>query len=150
MTPQTRAAVAAVVSSRILAESPSDFEQSEASQIARLTKPSNAQTALSFSKGANIAATATYMQELMLSDLRPRLSKVSVPLLEIGPFDSTVDPKSRFTPMATLQQKQTYYASLLADDPTAKVVMIDDSRHFIMLDQPEKLFAAIDAFLESL
>jgi pimeloyl-ACP methyl ester carboxylesterase len=26
-------------------------------------------------------------------------------------------------------------------------LMIDDSRHFIMLDQPEKLFAAIDSFL---
>ena len=28
--------------------------------------------------------------------------------------------------------------------------MIDDSRHFIMLDQPAKLFAVIDAFLATL
>jgi hypothetical protein len=28
--------------------------------------------------------------------------------------------------------------------------MIDDSRHFIMLDQPAKLFAVIDAFLTAL
>ncbi len=90
------------------------------------------------------------MQEMMSSDIRPGLSKIDVPLLEIAPFDATVDPNNPYTPWPTLQQKQTYYQSLLAGDPTAKVVMIDDSRHFIMLDQPAKLFAAIDAFLATL
>jgi pimeloyl-ACP methyl ester carboxylesterase len=150
LTAAERAAIAAKMGSTIANQSPAEFEKAEATQIAFMTNPSNVQMALSFSKGASIAATATYAQELMETDLRPELSKITVPLLEIGPFDSTVDPMSPFSPMATLQQKQTYYQSLLAGDPSAKVVMIDDSRHFIMIDQPEKLFAAIDAFLASL
>ena len=31
--------------------------------------------------------------------------------------------------------------------PNVMAVRVDGSRHFIMLDQPEKLFAAIDSFL---
>jgi pimeloyl-ACP methyl ester carboxylesterase len=150
MTPERRAGIAEQIASRIGSQTQAEFEQSEAQQISFMTKPSNVQIATSFSKGANIAATGTYMSELMAADLRPDLSKVSVPLLEIGPFDSTLDPNNPFTPMPTLQQKQAYYASLFTNDPTAKVVIIDDSRHFIMLDQPEKLFTAIDAFLAAL
>lgn len=148
--PERRAAIASQIAGRIANQTPAEFEQSEAQQISFMTKPANVQAAESYSKGANIAATGTYMSELMAADLRPDLSKVSVPLLEIGPFDATLDPNNPFTPMPTLQQKQAYYASLFTNDPTAKVVIVDDSRHFIMLDQPEKLFAAIDAFLASL
>jgi pimeloyl-ACP methyl ester carboxylesterase len=150
MTPQSRAIVAASIGSKIKQESPAEFERAETQQLGFMTKPSNLQTALGFSTGADIVATGTYMQEMMAADLRPALSKIGVPLLEIGPFDATLDPLNPYNPMKTLQQKQAYYESLFAGDPTAKVVMIDDSRHFIMLDQPEKLFAAIDAFLASL
>ncbi len=76
---------------------------------------------------------------MMSADIRPGLANVKVPLLEIGPFDATVDPNNPFTPMPTLAAKQTYYAKLLANDPTAKVEMVDNSRHFIMLDQPAQL-----------
>jgi len=147
MTPQARATAAAAVGARVANASPADFAAAQAYQISYMTKPANVQTALSFSAGANVAATGTYMQELMAADIRPSLSKITVPVLEIGPFDATIDPENPYNPMATLASKQAYYQSLLAVDPSAKVVMIDDSRHFIMLDQPEKLFAAIDSFL---
>lgn len=147
MTPQARAVAAAAVGARVANASPADFAAAQAYQIGYMTKPANVQTALSFSAGANVAATGTYMQELMAADIRPSLSKITVPLLEVGPFDATIDPENPYNPMATLASKQAYYQSLLAGDPSAKVMMIDDSRHFIMLDQPEKLFAAIDSFL---
>ena len=150
MTPESRAAVAAMIGGKLAQSTPAEFESGEKAQLGYMTKPANVATALTFSQGLNIAATGTYMQEMMSSDIRPALSKINVPLLEIAPFDATVDPNNPFTPWSTLQQKQTYYQSLLAGDPTAKVVMIDDSRHFIMLDQPAKLFAAIDTFLATL
>ncbi len=149
MAPKDRAALAAVLGSKLAQLSPSQFERGNEQQLGYMTKPSNVQTAMAFSQGASVAATATYMQEVMSADLRPDLSKIGVPLLEIAPFDASIDPGNPYKPMQTLQQKQAYYQSLLAGDPTAKVVMIDDSRHFIMLDQPAKLFAAIDAFLAS-
>jgi pimeloyl-ACP methyl ester carboxylesterase len=148
--PQQRAAIAAQVGGKVTQESPADFQTAETQQLNYMTMPANVQTALGFSAGANIAATGTYMQELMAADLRSDLSKIAVPLLEIGPFDAKLDPQNPYSPATTLEQKQAYYASLFAGDPTAKVVIIDNSRHFIMLDQPEKLFAAIDAFLASL
>jgi pimeloyl-ACP methyl ester carboxylesterase len=147
MTPQARAAAADAVGGRVAQASPADFAAAQAYQMSFMTKPANVQTALSFSAGANVAATGTYMQELMAADIRPGLSKIDVPLLEIGPFDATIDPENPYNPMLTLAGKQAYYQGLFAGDPSAKVVMIDDSRHFIMLDQPEKLFAAIDSFL---
>jgi pimeloyl-ACP methyl ester carboxylesterase len=150
MTPQARESVAAQTGDRIAALSPSQFATNQATQLSYLTKPANVQTAETFSEGADVAATGEYMRELMSADLRPGLANVRVPLLEIGPFDASVDPENPFTPMPTLAAKQTYYQGLLANDPTAKVVMIDGSRHFIMLDQPAALFSAIDAFLASL
>jgi pimeloyl-ACP methyl ester carboxylesterase len=147
MTPQARATAAAALGARVAEASPADFAAAQAYQIGYMTKPANVQTAVSFSAGANVAATGTYMQEMMAADIRSGLSKISVPLWEIGPFDASIDPENPYNPMATLAGKQAYYQSLLAGDPSAKVVMIDDSRHFIMLDQPEKLFAAIDSFL---
>ena len=147
LTPQARAGVAAMVGGKLAQSSPAEFESGEKTQLSYLTKPSNVQEALAISQGANIAATGMYLQEMMSSDIRPGLSKIGVPLLEIAPFDASIDPNNPYTPWPTLQQKQTYYQNLLAGDPTAKLVMIDDSRHFIMLDQPAKLFAAIDAFL---
>ena len=147
MTPQDRAAGAAALGARLAQASPAQFAAAQAYQMTFMTKPANVQTALGFSAGANVAATGIYLQELIAADIRPALSKVSVPLWEIGPFDATIDPESPYNPMPTLAGKLAYYQSLLAGDPSAKVVMIDDSRHFIMLDQPEKLFAAIDSFL---
>jgi pimeloyl-ACP methyl ester carboxylesterase len=147
MTPQARGAAAAALGGRVAKASPADFAAAQAYRIGYLTKPANVQTALSFSAGANVAATGSYMQELMAADIRHGLSKISVPLWEIGPFDATIDPENPYNPMATLASKQAYYQGLLEGDPSAKVVMIDDSRHFIMLDQPERLFAAIDSFL---
>ena len=70
-----------------------------------------------------------------------------MPLLEIGPFDASIDPLNPYTPMPALPQKQTYYQSLFAGDSSARVVMIDNSRHFVMLDQPVQLYAALDSFL---
>jgi pimeloyl-ACP methyl ester carboxylesterase len=150
MTPEARATAAAAAGDRIASATPAQFAKGQQAQLGYLTKPPNVATAASFSQGADIKATGTYMTELMSSDLRPNLSHITVPFLEIGPFDATLDPMNPYSPQTTLAQKQAYYQSLFVGDPTAQVVMIDDSRHFVMLDQPAKLFAAIDAFLAAL
>jgi pimeloyl-ACP methyl ester carboxylesterase len=45
---------------------------------------------------------------------------------------------------ASDQLYQENYAAL----PDKKIVRIDDSFHFIMLDQPEKFMAQVDKFLK--
>ena len=78
--------------------------------------------------------------------MRPQLDNVQVPILEIGPYDPVLEN----TLLHDAAAKQAYYASLLSNDATARVEIVEDSRHFIMYDQPGRLHAALAAFLQTL
>ncbi|MDQ6930135.1 MAG: alpha/beta hydrolase [Candidatus Eremiobacteraeota bacterium] len=115
-----------------------------------MTQEKNIDTVAAFSEGANPAATTTYMQEMASADIRPELGKISVPFLELGPFDPTLDPFNPQSPMKTLAAKQAYYQKLISGAPKGTVRIVDNSRHFIMIDQPQAFYAQIAAFLTSL
>jgi pimeloyl-ACP methyl ester carboxylesterase len=72
-------------------------------------------------------------QDVML-DLRPNLSRITVPLLEVAPG----------------AQARGYYASLLAADSAARVDAVENTRHFMMYDQPRALDAAIAGFISGI
>ena len=95
--------------------------------------------------GVDIGTSAAWIAEDMTLDLRPDLHKITVPLVVIAPYDGPIDHKN----WPTVDAKKAYYATLLSGDPTAQVEMISPSRHFIMLDQPQMLDAALDAFLKT-
>ena len=76
----------------------------------------------------------------MTIDLRPELAKIQAPLTALYAFDESVD-----LPQASVDGlTQTSYANAKA----ARLIRIDASRHFIMIDQPEKFAAAVDEFLK--
>ena len=91
-------------------------------------------------------AVGEWMSEDLNSDTRPGLKSITVPVLEIAPYDKSFEAAFFATPAG----KQAYYASLLAGDSSAKVATIEPSRHFIMYDRPQQLDAAIAAFLQGL
>ncbi len=95
--------------------------------------------------GVDIGASAAWIQEDMTLDLRPDLNKITVPLVVIAPYDDPIDAKT----WPTADAKKAYYAKLLTGDSTAQVEMISPSRHFVMLDQPQMLDTALDAFLKA-
>ena len=96
---------------------------------------------------SDIKATAQYMAEDLVSDLRPGLKNATVPILEISPYK---DSDFSTGPMKmSEQQKADYYKSLLANAPNAKVVSISPARHFVMLDQPAKFQQVLDGFIAS-
>ena len=150
MTAEQRAAATADMRARLAAATPEQFMRGEKNVVAYMTKAQNVDAVAALSQGANPAATATYMQELVRADVRPQLAKITVPLLELAPFDPTLDPYNPSSPIKSAAEKQRYYAGLLAADPTAKVVVIDDSRHFMMYDQPDAFFTAVQNFLAAL
>jgi pimeloyl-ACP methyl ester carboxylesterase len=80
------------------------------------------------------------MYEDLQTDLRGDLAGIKVPMLLVYPYDST------------LQKDEAAYDSLYHDAykamPNATLVRVDDSRHFIMYDQPAKLDAAIEGWLK--
>ena len=82
---------------------------------------------------------ARAMEELIATDLRPELKNISAPLAEIHVWTPQY-------PMNADQLSATYRA-MFKGAPNAKVFRIDDSYHFIMVDQPDRLNAVIDQFL---
>ncbi len=99
------------------------------------------------------AATAQYMVEDFSLDLRPSLPKISVPLLEISPYnapDFAAAAARSGQPLISEQQKTDYYRQLLAGTPHLTVTSISPSRHFVMLDQPQRFLQVVDDFLSTL
>lgn len=86
------------------------------------------------------AALVDWMRAALTLDLTPHLSAIRVPLVEIVPFDTQIDP---FRGFQTLDAKRRAYAGWVAHVRNGAVIMIDHSRHFVMFDQPEAFNAAL-------
>lgn len=78
------------------------------------------------------------------SDFRAGLKNAALPLLEIAPYEAS--PRS---PIQNPDALKAYYASLIAGAPNAQVQVIENSRHFVMYDQPQRFDAALSAFLKT-
>ena len=85
--------------------------------------------------------SAAAYRELVVTDLRPELSKITAPTEVL--YVKFNDP--RMTPELT----DTIYRMSYANLPGATLKRIDDSAHFIMFDQPQAFHAALDAFLSA-
>ena len=81
------------------------------------------------------------MREIILADLTPELARITVPVTVVHAWNKS-DPY-------TAAQSDQLYASVYAKLKGVKLVRIDDSAHFIFLDQPAKFQAAVTSFLTS-
>lgn len=93
------------------------------------------EASLASDRGLMAAITA----EVMQTDMRPRLSAITVPTTVLYAYDAAMP-----APPAVVERLyQTNYAAL----PGVKLERIDNALHFIMVDQPEAFAAAVDRFL---
>jgi pimeloyl-ACP methyl ester carboxylesterase len=75
------------------------------------------------------------IHSLHRTDLRPRLGTLQMPAAGIyGRGDKIVDP---------------HQAELFSSIANYRVVMLDDARHFPMLDEPDSFYDALSSFLNS-
>jgi len=74
-------------------------------------------------------------------DMRPGLAAMTTPVTLVYPFDA-----KRGIPLAAWDG---LYQSQFEPVKNKTLVRVDDSKHFVMYDQPEKFAAALDAFLQS-
>lgn len=149
--PAQRSAMAQQMSSSIAAmNTPAKFEAAEKTYALPYLMTSRADIApvAPLVARSDAAASAAWMQQDLTLDLRGNLRAVSIPVLEIAPFDPSLDPDGP-AKIPTAARKQAYYASLLAGDSSAAVQVIQPSRHFIMYDDPEALHSAIARFVEN-
>ena len=108
--------------------------------MARMVKdPDGLKTVVSWSKASDPSVGGRAMGDDMTLDLRSGLPALQTPITLVYPFDPTMG--------VPLAQWDALYASQFAPVPHKTLVRVDDSRHFIMFDQPAKFDAAIDAFL---
>lgn len=98
------------------------------------------------SSRSDIGATGEFAAQIMALDLRPKLAGITVPVVEISPFNAP-----DFARIGVDEAGKTgYYRMLLNGTPKLDVVSISPARHFVMFDQPEKFAAALDAALATM
>lgn len=109
--------------------------------IARLVKTDTARPALveaGLASNRQFVANATY--ELMTTDLRGELERIAIPVEVVYAYDATYGVPA--------EQIDGTFRIAYANLPNASFKRIDDSYHFVMLDQPEAFSQAVEAFVE--
>ena len=92
------------------------------------------------SQASDRRVMAQAMYEDLITDLRPRLASIKTPTTLLYPYDASVAPDpARIDAVYT-----TSYSTM----PNLKIHRIDNSRHFIMYDQPAPFDVAVQAFLK--
>ena len=79
------------------------------------------------------------MEELLTTDLTPDLPKITAPTTVLWAWN-----KASPAPAAMFG---SWYQAAYAPLKGAKIVRIDDSAHFIMVDQPARFATEVDTFL---
>jgi len=96
------------------------------------------------------ASVAQYAADDVQLDLRPGLKNITAPVLVLAPwFDVDSAAQAGQQPI-TETVKADYYRSLMDGTRKLQVQTIAPARHFAMIDQPEKVIDAIQAFLKTL
>jgi pimeloyl-ACP methyl ester carboxylesterase len=125
----------------ILNESQDAYAQGEKSFVSTLVKsPEGRKLATAWAVASDKSVVAQAFYEDATLDLRPKLPDIKMPVTILYPWDKSSPYSQADTDGFYLQN----YAAL----PNKKMVRIDSSYHFIMLDQPDAFLAQVDAFLK--
>ena len=125
--------------------------QTRSTAATMVTDATQAQIVADHSLRSDRTTLAGATTEMSLEDLRPGLDKITAPLLVIAPVSADAPYMNNqlrgLTPAQLAATIHDYYASQYAGAKTVTVETIANSKHFIMLDQPGALNAAIKNFL---
>ncbi|WP_199862652.1 alpha/beta fold hydrolase, partial [Erwinia billingiae] len=124
----------------LLGQSPEQIKESQRTSIIRLAKTEAARPALvaaGINSDRKTVADAVY--ELMITDLRPELARIKAPIEIVYAYDPLFG-----IPAASVD---AMYRQAYASAHDIHFTRIDDSFHFVMLDQPERFSSAVESFL---
>jgi pimeloyl-ACP methyl ester carboxylesterase len=132
---------ASIMRDNLIAQTQGDYAKSETAFMRVLVKsPEGCKQATQWAIASDKSVVARAMYEDMITDIRPQLEKIKAPVTVLHAWDSS----TRISREASDELYEQNYSALL----NKKIVRIDDSFHFIMLDQPEKFAAEVDQFLK--
>ncbi|MDG2520022.1 alpha/beta hydrolase [Caulobacter segnis] len=138
-TPEQVTAGAAAIKAGLESGPQAEYEARTRQTIAGMVKTESAREEI-VRQGitSDRSVQARSMHEILTTDLTPELTKITAPLTVVYPTDSTLPFTASYP---------AWYAGAYASVKGAKLVQVDGSYHFIMIDQPAALNAAIDSFL---
>jgi pimeloyl-ACP methyl ester carboxylesterase len=130
-----------VIKGQMLAMPDEQFAATNSMMVGGMVKNADAQKLVAASSVASDRKVfVNAMYEDLQTDLRGDLAGIKVPMLLVYPYDKT------------LQKDEAAYDAVYHDAyksmPNATLVRVDDSRHFVMYDQPAKLDAVIEGWLK--
>ncbi|MGA8025698.1 MAG: alpha/beta hydrolase [Bryobacteraceae bacterium] len=106
-----------------------------------ITSPANIDRELKVDLKSDRNTVAEAMSEMMTTDLRNDISKITEPALVLGSWIAYKDYG------ATHDSSLALYSKQFEKLPGTKIVMNDTSKHFIQLDAPEWFYAQVDGFI---
>ena len=133
--------MATMMRSQLLAQTDAEYAASAPMVAARLVKSATERANVTrWAASSDRAVVAKAMYEDMVTDARPRLPQIQAKTTVLYAFDSTMG----FPQAAVDSLYSTAYNRLSA----VRLIRIDGSYHFIMLDQPQAFLREVDAFLK--
>jgi pimeloyl-ACP methyl ester carboxylesterase len=134
--------MAAGIKAQMLAMPADQYAATQQVMMAAMAKSDAGQkaaTAGSLSSDRTVVAEA--LVEDLLTDMRPALASIKTPTLVLYEYDA-----------ASKMPDPAAYEGLVKDGykpmPNVTLIRMDDSKHFIMYDQPAKFDAAVEGFLK--
>ena len=107
-----------------------------------VTKDSDLDRVIAWSLKSDRTAVTDSMSELFAADLRAEIAKIKLPVLVMGAWIGYKE--YGVTHDTTEANLRSQYAKL----DGVRIAVTDSSRHFIMWDDPNWMFAQMDRFLE--
>ena len=86
------------------------------------------------------ATVVNAMKESISTDLRPELAEIAQPIVVLAAWDSSVIPVPK-------DMIQSAYDQQYSSAPNARVVLVENSLSYVMIDQPEAFGSALNELL---
>lgn len=129
---------AAAFRDMMLAMSDEQYRAQQPRTLASLVKDEKGRAdALAWSLASDRAIVAKAVYEDMITDIRPKLAGIAAPITVAYAVND----------FATEERVGSLYRSGYADAPNVSLVPVEDSYHFIMLDQPARFAEILQDFL---
>jgi len=142
VTPQTAQPFADQAAASILSADEAAFRvQQQQTAVGMMRNEAGRAAIVEWSMASDRQAMASAISEVMTIDARPGLAAMTTPVWAVYASDANGGAPAALADAVWSRE----YAAL----PGATLKRVDDAWHFIMIDQPERLEALIDAFLKS-
>ena len=103
-----------------------------------ITKPEDTARIGATASKSDPKTTADAMVFIFTNDLRPDLAKITVPILVIVADTAGEVPRDRL---------EAAWRAQVDAVPKHELAVVEHSKHFVMLDQPDAFYAALDKFI---